>query len=103
MLPRAGGAWLPRHCGISAAPSSTASVSVPGQAGCAVRRAAPRDGALAAGEEAGLELLGRAGVVPVHAADLARPPGPRPGNAGRTPLTPPGAGDHLSREAGPLY
>ena len=86
------GASLSRHCGMSAAPSSTAAVGVPGQAGCAVRRAAPRDGALTAGEEAGLELLGRAGMVAVRVADLACPAGPGLGKDGRTALTAAGAG-----------
>ena len=41
---------------------------------------------------AGLELLGRAGMVAVRAADLCSPAGPRLGKDGRTALTVAGAG-----------
>ena len=64
------GASLPGQSGISALDSST-------------------DGPAAA---AGLQLLGRAGMVAVRAADLCAPAGPRPRKDGRTALTVAGPG-----------
>ena len=61
--------------------------SVPAQAG-----ARTRDVTTAPGEDAGLELLGRAGMVAVQVADLAWPAGRGPGKDGRSALTAAGAG-----------
>ncbi len=60
--------------------------SVPAQAG------ADPDVTTAPGEDAGLELLGRAGMVAVQVADLAWPAGRGPGKDGRSALTAAGAG-----------
>jgi hypothetical protein len=57
--------------------------SLPGQSGIPVP-ASPADGPAG---EAGLELLGRAGMVAVRAADLCSAAGPRLGKDGRTALT----------------
>jgi hypothetical protein len=53
--------------------------------------AAPRD-AMPAADQAGLELLGQAGMVAVRAADLRSPAGAGLGTHGRTALTAAGAG-----------
>jgi hypothetical protein len=54
--------------------------------------AVPSDVIPAGGEDAALEVLGRAGMVAVRVADLASPAGRGPGKDGRTALTAAGAG-----------
>jgi len=87
------GASLPSHSDMPAAPPASA----PAPAGAAGRgahrtppaRPRPLDVTLAAGEDAGLGLLGQAGMVAVRVADLARR---EPGAGGRTALTAAGTG-----------
>ncbi len=71
---------MPSHFDMPAAPPASAP---------APARPGPLDVTLAAGEDAGLGLLGQAGMVAVRVADLARR---EPGAGGRTALTAAGTG-----------
>ena len=84
---------MPGHFDMPAAlPASAPAQAGPARLAAPVRLAASPDVTSAPAGNAGLELLGRAGMVAVRVADLAWPAGRGPETGGRSALTAAGAG-----------